>query len=42
MGKLTALLHSPYPRVMEAAAGTIFIIAKESEDNKSAIVADHG
>ncbi|XP_071109171.1 uncharacterized protein [Haliotis cracherodii] len=42
VSKLTALLHSQCPRVMQAAASTIFTIVNESEENKSVIIADHG
>ncbi|XP_067659321.1 uncharacterized protein [Haliotis asinina] len=42
VSKLTALLHSQSPRVMQAAAATIFTIVNQSEENKSVIIADHG
>ncbi|XP_046556783.1 uncharacterized protein LOC124266011 [Haliotis rubra] len=42
VSKLTALLHSQSPRVMQAAAATISTIVNQSEENKSVIIADHG
>ncbi|XP_041377932.1 uncharacterized protein LOC121390227 [Gigantopelta aegis] len=39
---MTAVLHSPHPRVMQEAAVALYTIVSESEHNKSAVVADHG
>ena len=39
---LTALLHSPHPRVVEEAAVAISYMVSDSEENKTAIAADKG
>ncbi|KAJ8319922.1 hypothetical protein KUTeg_001509 [Tegillarca granosa] len=39
---LSALLHSENARIMQEAALAIYTIVSESEENKSAVVADHG
>ena len=39
---LTALLHSPHQRLVYQAATAISEIVADSEENKFAVVADHG
>lgn len=39
---LTSLLHSENSRIMQEAADSLYTIVSESEENKSAVVADHG
>ncbi|GFR79789.1 armadillo BTB arabidopsis protein [Elysia marginata] len=39
---LSAVLHSPVPRVMQEAAYALYTIVADSEDNKHAVVEDHG
>ncbi len=39
---LTALLHSPEPQLVYEAATALSYIVSDSEENKAAIVADHG
>ncbi|XP_033764370.1 uncharacterized protein LOC117345407 [Pecten maximus] len=39
---LTSLLHSENSRIMQEAAVSLYTIVSESEENKSAVVADHG
>ncbi|KAK7093398.1 uncharacterized protein [Littorina saxatilis] len=42
VGTLMAVLHSPSPRAMQEAANAIYTIVADSEENKSAVVADRG
>ena len=42
VGTLMAVLHSPSPRAMQEAAGTIYTIVADSEENKAPVVADRG
>ncbi|KAK7486049.1 hypothetical protein BaRGS_00022658 [Batillaria attramentaria] len=42
IGTLTAMLHSPSPRAMQEAASALYNIVAESEENKAAVVAEHG
>ena len=37
-----AVLHSPSPRAMQEAAGAIYTIVADSEENKAPVVADRG
>ncbi|KAK3758193.1 hypothetical protein RRG08_011630 [Elysia crispata] len=39
---LSAVLHSPVPRVMQEAAYALYTIVADSEENKHAVVEDHG
>lgn len=42
IGTLTAMLHSRSPRAMQEAASALYNIVAESEENKAAVVAEHG
>lgn len=42
VGTLMAVLHSPSPRAMQEAAGAIYTIVADSEENKVTVVADRG
>ena len=39
---LMAVLHSPSPRAMQEAAGAIYTIVADAEENKAPVVADRG
>ena len=39
---LTALLHSPDPRLVYEASTALSYIVSDSEDNKGSVIADHG
>ena len=39
---LTALLHSPDPRLVYEASTALSYIVSDSEENKGCIIADHG
>ncbi|XP_064610892.1 uncharacterized protein LOC135475078 [Liolophura sinensis] len=39
---LTALLHSPHPRVSQEAAMALYVVVSDSEENKGAVIAEHG
>ncbi|XP_076451548.1 uncharacterized protein LOC143287442 [Babylonia areolata] len=39
---LMAVLHSPSPRAMQEAAGAIYTIVADSEENKATVAADRG
>ncbi|KAL8571094.1 hypothetical protein ACOMHN_010555 [Nucella lapillus] len=42
VGTLMAVLHSPSPRAMQEAAGAIYTIVADSEENKATVAADRG
>lgn len=42
IGTLTAMLHSRSPRAMQEAASALYNIVAESEENKAAVVVEHG